>query len=89
MRKRLLAEIRTLDSPQIAHGHLITAQQQRLAFQVLFLYDMANAKDNDVSTRRVAAMRYLGITLSVGTWRKEPEREFLAILAQHLLGGEV
>jgi hypothetical protein len=88
MRRALLRQIRSLTGSYILCGQLVAARQVVLALQVLFLYDLANAKDNDASTRRVAAMRHLGIHKSVDTWRKEPEQELLAILAEYLGGGE-
>lgn len=85
MRRALLSRLRALDGSHEVLGRPLTAEQLRLAFQVLLRYDgTANPERDNAPTRRVTAMRHLGFVYSVETWRKEPERQLVAILAEHL-----
>lgn len=83
MQRELLRRIRALDGLYVLMGRPVTAEQVKLALQVLLRYDCSI---DDAPTRRVIAMRHLGVTYSVETWRRPlgPERELLAILAESL-----
>lgn len=84
MQRLLLARIRALSGSYMIHGHMVEALQVRLALQVLLRYDRF---DDDAPTRRTAAMRHLGIVVSVESWRRAhgPEAELLMILAESLM----
>lgn len=87
MRRELLTRIRNLDGDTYAiAGRRCMALQVRLALQVTLAYDQAA---NDAPTRRGAAMKHLGISKSVESWRRATggEVELLEILAEHI-GGE-
>lgn len=96
MMRRLLKRIETIKGPCTVQGQLCTGLQVRLAVRLVLKYNLAdpskapNAKENDAPSRRIAAMRHLGIHQSVNTFRRATgvEADLLAILAEHLLGGE-
>ena len=95
MRRKLLRSIEALDGSYTVQGQECTALQVRLALRLVLKYNLAdpskapNAKENDAPSRRVAAMRHLGIFHSVESWRRATgaEAELLLILAEHI-GGE-
>lgn len=83
MRRALLTRIRNLEGSYELLSQPLTAEQVRLALQVLLRYDKAA---EDAPTRRIHAMRHLGVSYSVESWRRAhgPEVELLAILAEEL-----
>ncbi len=81
VRHFLLGAISSLSGMYEFDGKQYEAEKMRRVYRVLFGFDAANCS---VINRRYRAMRILGIPWSDAKWRRDPERDFVLIFAEHM-----